>query len=31
LVFYATSATEGLYAIDIEPKAVLVPGGDTAH
>jgi photosystem II stability/assembly factor-like uncharacterized protein len=31
LAFYAASGTEGLYAIEIGPKAVLVPGGDTAH
>jgi photosystem II stability/assembly factor-like uncharacterized protein len=31
MALYATSATEGLYAIDIGPKAVLVPGSDTAH
>ena len=31
LAFYATSATEGLYAIEIGPELHLAPGGDTRH
>jgi photosystem II stability/assembly factor-like uncharacterized protein len=30
-IFYAASATEGLYAIEIAPEPDLAPGGDTGH